>query len=212
MRTLGRLADPAQFNEIAVATRGPYVGEAVATSVTPKTAQEEPPTAARLNGESGGDADRLASNPATNTVATADAVKERLKEIAADAAARTFTSQMVNDQSHFHQGRGATRSKTHLIEGSFLAAADHFPFPGQHPHHADRRGRDSDLHHLHLRADGGHGLHAEPDHHAGADADGRHRDRRRHHRARKYLPLHRRKGHAAVRRRRWRAPRRSAWR
>ena len=43
------------------------------------------------------------------------------------------------------------------------------------------------------------GIHAEPDHHARADADGRHRDRRRHHRARKYLSLHGREGHVPVR-------------
>ena len=50
VRTLGRLADPAQFNEIAVATRGPYpvklrdIGHA-------EDSQEEATTASRLNGE-----------------------------------------------------------------------------------------------------------------------------------------------------------------
>ena len=41
------------------------------------------------------------------------------------------------------------------------------------------------------------GLHAELDDAAGADAGRGHRDRRRHHCSREYLPVHRREGHAA---------------
>src|SRR6266849_61095 len=81
VRTLGRLVDPAQFDEIAIARRGSYVVK-LRDVGRAEDSEEEPTTAARLNG-----------NPAVtlvvskqsgeNTVATADGVKARLKEIQA---------------------------------------------------------------------------------------------------------------------------------
>src|SRR5258708_8759602 len=81
VRTLGRLVDPAQFNEIAIARRGSYV-VTIGDIGRAEDSEEEPVTAARLNG-----------NPAVtlvvskqsgeNTVATGDGVKARLHEIPA---------------------------------------------------------------------------------------------------------------------------------
>ena len=58
---------------------------------------------------------------AMNTVATADEVKQRLKEISADAAARTCKTQVISDQSVFIKA-AVDNIKRHLIEGSIFAA------------------------------------------------------------------------------------------
>ncbi len=70
--------------------------------------------------------------------------------------------------------------------------------PRQLPLHDDRGHRDSDLDRRDLRADLVHGLHAQHADHAGADALGRHRHRRRDRGAREHLSVHRREGHAAA--------------
>ena len=124
VRTLGRLVDPAQFNEIAVARRGSYVVK-ISDIGRAEDSEEEPVTAARLNG-----------NPAVtlvvskqsgeNTVATADGVKDRLKEIQANLP-KDIRIQIINDQSLFI--KSAVHSlEEHLIEGSILAALIVFIF------------------------------------------------------------------------------------
>ena len=124
VRTLGRLVDPAQFNEIAVVRRGSYVVK-ISDIGRAEDSEEEPDTAARLNG-----------NPAVtlvvskqsgeNTVATADAVKARLKEIRAFLP-KDIGIQIINDQSLFI--KSAVHSlEEHLIEGSILAAVIIFVF------------------------------------------------------------------------------------
>jgi HAE1 family hydrophobic/amphiphilic exporter-1 len=118
VRTLGRLVDPAQFNEIAVVRRGSYVVR-ISDIGHAEDSEEEPDTAARLNG-----------NPAVtlvvskqsgeNTVATADGVKDRLKEMRATLP-KDIDIQIINDQSLFI--KSAVHSlEQHLIEGSILAA------------------------------------------------------------------------------------------
>jgi hydrophobic/amphiphilic exporter-1 (mainly G- bacteria), HAE1 family len=124
VRTLGRLVDPAQFNEIAVARRGTYVVK-IRDIGQAEDSEEEPTTAARLNG-----------NPAVtlvvskqsgeNTVATAEGVKARLQEISASLP-KDIRIQIINDQSLFI--KSAVRSlESHLIEGSLLAAVIIFIF------------------------------------------------------------------------------------
>ena len=124
VRTLGRLVDPAQFNEIAVVRRGSYVVK-ISDIGRAEDSEEEPTTAARLNG-----------NPAVtlvvskqsgeNTVATADAVKKRIKEIQATLP-KDIDIQVINDQSLFI--KSAVHSlEEHLIEGSILAAVIIFIF------------------------------------------------------------------------------------
>jgi HAE1 family hydrophobic/amphiphilic exporter-1 len=124
IRTLGRLVDPAQFNEIAIATRGAYVVK-LRDIGHAEDSEEEPTTAARLNG-----------NPAVtlvvskqsgqNTVATADALKDRLKEIE-NVLPRDVHIQIVNDQSIFIKN-AVHALEGHLIEGSILAALIVFIF------------------------------------------------------------------------------------
>ena len=124
VRTLGRLVDPAQFNEIAIATRGSYVVK-LRDIGRAEDSEEEPTTAARLNG-----------NPAVtlvvskqsgqNTVATADEIKEKLKEIET-LLPKDIRIQIVNDQSIFIKN-AVHALEEHLIEGSILAALIVFVF------------------------------------------------------------------------------------
>src|SRR5580704_7900046 len=79
VRTLGRLVDPAQFDEIAIATRGPYVVK-LRDIGHAEDSEEEPTTAARLNGDPAVTL-TVSKQSGQNTVATADAIKQRLREI-----------------------------------------------------------------------------------------------------------------------------------
>lgn len=124
VRTLGRLVDPAQFNEIAIARRGDYVVK-VRDIGRAEDSEEEPTTAARLNGEPAVTL-VVSKQSGENTVATADAMKARLKEIQV-LLPKDLHIQIVNDQSLFI--KSALRSlEGHLVEGSILAAAVIFIF------------------------------------------------------------------------------------
>lgn len=124
VRTLGRIADPARFNDIAIATRGTYavklsdIGRAVDTV-------EEPRTAARLNGQP---AITLVvqKQSGQNTVEVADAVKQRLAEIQ-PTLPQGFHTQIVGDQSIFIKA-SLSSIEEHLIEGGLLAALVVFVF------------------------------------------------------------------------------------
>ena len=124
VRTLGRLADPAQFNEIAVATRGPYpvklrdIGHA-------EDSVEESVTAARLNGEPSVTL-IVSKQSGTNAVATADLVKERLAELQQTMPKDVHVT-IVNDSSIFIKA-AIDAIQSHLIEGSILAAVVIFIF------------------------------------------------------------------------------------
>src|SRR5579863_7221503 len=118
VRTLGRLVDPAQFDELAVVRRGTYVVK-IRDIGHAEDSEEEPVTAARLNGNPAVTL-VVAKQSGENTVATADAVKARLKEIQATLP-KDLTIQIINDQSTFI--KGAVHSlEAHLVEGSILAA------------------------------------------------------------------------------------------
>ena len=124
VRTLGRLADPAQFNEIAVATRGPYpvklrdIGHA-------EDSQEEATTSSRLNGEPSVTL-IVSKQSGTNAVATADLVKDRMKELQ-QTLPKDIHIEIVNDQAIFIKA-AIDAIQSHLIEGSLLAAAVIFLF------------------------------------------------------------------------------------
>jgi len=124
VRTLGRLADPSQFNEIAVATRGPYpvklrdIGHA-------EDSQEEATTSSRLNGEPSVTL-IVSKQSGTNAVATSDLVKERLKELQ-QTLPKDIHVELVNDTSVFIKA-AIDAIQSHLIEGSLLAAAVIFLF------------------------------------------------------------------------------------
>ncbi len=124
VRTLGRLTKPEQFNNIVVADRGGY-GVKIKDLGYVEDGVEETRTEARLNGEP---AVTLVvyKQSGTNTVATAEAVKARLKEIQATLPGG-YRIQMLADNSLFI--RAAVEAiETHLIEGSILAAIVVFIF------------------------------------------------------------------------------------
>ena len=118
VRTLGRLVDPAQFNDIAIARRGVYVVKLRDIGIA-EDAEEEPRTAARLAGEPAVTL-TVSKQSGQNTVATADGIKDRLAEVL-KTLPKDLHVQLVNDQSIFI--KAAVHSlESHLIEGSFLAA------------------------------------------------------------------------------------------
>ena len=85
VRTTGRVTDPAQFNQITVATRNGHVVKVSRHRVRRRqlrgTAHRRAP-----GWRSRRDIDRGQAKSGVNTVATADEVKQRLKEISASAA------------------------------------------------------------------------------------------------------------------------------
>src|ERR1700752_2032808 len=118
VRTMGRIVEPSQFNDLIVATRGTYdvkhidIGHA-------EDGAEEPRTEARLNGQPA--VTLIVSNQSgQNTVAVAEAVKERLAEIS-KTLPPGFKTEVVGDQSIFIKA-SIEAIQTHLIEGSILAA------------------------------------------------------------------------------------------
>lgn len=124
VRTLGRLVDPAQFNEIAIAQRGSYVVKLRDIGYA-EDSQEEPTTAARLNGEPAVTM-VVSKQSGQNTVAAADALKDRIKQIESTLP-KDLHIAITNDQSIFI--KAAVHSlEEHLIEGSILAAAIVFAF------------------------------------------------------------------------------------
>jgi len=124
VRTLGRLVDPAQFNEIAIATRGSYVVKLRDIGYA-EDSQEEPTTAARLNGDAAVTM-VVSKQSGQNTVAAADALKDRIKQVAATLP-KDIHIQVINDQSIFIKATVHSLEE-HLIEGSILAAAIVFAF------------------------------------------------------------------------------------
>ena len=141
------------------------------TSGTPRTATRSRAAAARLDGVPAVTL-VVAKQSGENTVATAAEVQQRLKEIIRRRCRRTCKAQIDQRSVGVHQG-GRREHQAPPDRRQLLRRDHHLPVPGEHAHDADRGGRDSDLDHLDVRADGGDGLHAEPDHDAGADADGR---------------------------------------
>lgn len=124
VRTMGRITEPAAFNDLAIATREGYsvklrdIGQAV-------DAAEEQRTSARLNAQSAVTL-IVQKQSGQNTVAVADAVKQRLQEIQ-QGLPRGFRTQIVGDQSVFIKN-SLESIRTHLIEGGFLAALVVFLF------------------------------------------------------------------------------------
>ncbi|MFN2454128.1 MAG: efflux RND transporter permease subunit [Pyrinomonadaceae bacterium] len=124
VRTLGRIPDPAQFNNIAVATRGTYSVKISDIGYVEDGAQEQR-TEAFLNGQPAVTL-VVSKQSGQNTVAVADAIKARLAEIAPTLPAG-FHAEVVGDQSIFI--KAALESiERHLIEGGLLASIVVFIF------------------------------------------------------------------------------------
>src|ERR671939_920842 len=124
VRTLGRIVDPASFNELVVATRGDYSVKVKDIGYVEDGAEEQR-TEARLNGQPAVTL-VVSKQSGQNTVTVADAVKERLAEIA-PTLPPGYRTQIVGDQSIFIKA-SLHSIETHLIEGGLLAAIVVFIF------------------------------------------------------------------------------------
>ena len=124
VRTMGRITDTAEFNNLVVANRGAYSVKLSDVGYAEDGA-EEARTEARLNGQPAVTL-VVSKQSGQNTVAVADAVKERLREIEPTLPAG-FKTQVVGDQSIFIKA-SIESIQTHLIEGSILAAIVVFIF------------------------------------------------------------------------------------
>jgi HAE1 family hydrophobic/amphiphilic exporter-1 len=125
VRTMGRITNPADFNNIAVSTRGGY---AVKISDIGYTADEseEQRTSARLNGQPAVTL-IVSKQSGQNTVQVSDAVKERLRELEPGLQKKGVRTQIVGDQSVFIKA-AVEAIETHLVEGGLLAALVVFLF------------------------------------------------------------------------------------
>jgi HAE1 family hydrophobic/amphiphilic exporter-1 len=124
VRTMGRIVDPASFNDLAVATRGNYQVKVSDIGYIEDGAEEQR-TQAMLNGQPAVTL-VVSKQSGQNTVAVADAVKEKLAEIA-PTLPPGFKTQIVGDQSIFIKA-SLESIQTHLIEGGILAAIVVFIF------------------------------------------------------------------------------------
>jgi HAE1 family hydrophobic/amphiphilic exporter-1 len=125
VRTMGRITNPADFNNVAISTRGGY---AVKVSDIGYTADEseEQRTSARLNGQPAVTL-VVSKQSGQNTVQVSDAVKERLRELQPTLDKKGVRTQLVGDQSIFIKA-AVEAIETHLIEGGLLAALVVFLF------------------------------------------------------------------------------------
>jgi len=124
IRTTGKIVDLSQFNQIAVANRGGYVVR-VRDIGYAEDSYEEPRTSARLNGVPAVTL-VVSKQSGVNTVATANEVKERLKELGA-ILPKDVRTQVIGDQSVFIEA-AVNSIKHHLIEGSIFASIVIFLF------------------------------------------------------------------------------------
>jgi HAE1 family hydrophobic/amphiphilic exporter-1 len=124
VRTLGRIPDPASFNDLVVANRGSYSVKVSDIGYVEDGAEEQR-TEARLNGQPAVTL-VVSKQSGQNTVAVADAVKERLAEIV-PTLPKGYRAEVVGDQSIFIKA-SLESIQTHLIEGGILAALVVFIF------------------------------------------------------------------------------------
>jgi HAE1 family hydrophobic/amphiphilic exporter-1 len=124
VRTMGRLTDPDQFSDIAVASRGPYVVR-IRDLGQVKDTQEELRSLSRLNGISSVTL-VVSKQSGENTVKVADAVKDRLARLV-PTLPKDIKTEVLADQSVFIK-QAISSIQTHLIEGSLLAAVVIFLF------------------------------------------------------------------------------------
>ncbi|HEY0003947.1 MAG TPA: efflux RND transporter permease subunit [Pyrinomonadaceae bacterium] len=124
VRTLGRITSPAEFNNLVVANRGTYAVKLSDVGYAEDGAEEQR-TEALLNGQPAVTL-VVSKQSGQNTVAVADAVKERLAEIKKIIPAG-YRAEIVGDQSVFIKASLESIEK-HLIEGGILAAIVVFIF------------------------------------------------------------------------------------
>ena len=124
VRTMGRIVEPREFNNLVVANRGAYSVKLSDVGYA-EDGFEEPRTEARLNGSPAVTL-VVSKQSGQNTVAVADAIKARLAELA-PTLPPGFRTQVVGDQSIFIKA-SIEAIQEHLIIGSLLAAIVVFLF------------------------------------------------------------------------------------
>jgi HAE1 family hydrophobic/amphiphilic exporter-1 len=124
VRTLGRVTNPSDFNNIAVSSRGVYPVK-ISDIGYAEDSSEEQRTSARLNGQPAVTL-IVTKQSGQNAVAVADAVKERLTELQKTLPANVRL-QVIGDTSIFIKA-SVEAIETHLVEGSILAAVVVFIF------------------------------------------------------------------------------------
>jgi hydrophobic/amphiphilic exporter-1 (mainly G- bacteria), HAE1 family len=124
VRTVGRLSEPEQFNDIAVANRGAYVVR-MRDLGTATDSEEELRSVARHNGNSAVTL-VVSKQSGQNSVAVSDAVKEKLASIS-ETLPKDMKIQLLADQSIFIR-KAVSALESHLIEGSILASIVIFLF------------------------------------------------------------------------------------
>ena len=124
VRTTGKISEPAQFNDIAIANRNGYTIK-VSDIGFAEDSYEEPRSSARLDGVAAVTL-VVAKQSGENTVTTADGVAERLKEIQ-PGIPKDFHTEIIGDQSVFIKA-AVSNIKHHLVEGSILASIIIFLF------------------------------------------------------------------------------------
>ncbi|HMF56066.1 MAG TPA: efflux RND transporter permease subunit [Pyrinomonadaceae bacterium] len=124
VRTMGRIANPAEFNNLVVANRGTYSVRLSDVGYAEDSAEEQR-TEARLNGQPAVTL-VVSKQSGQNTVAVADEVKKQLQEIV-PTLPQGFRAEVVGDQSIFIKA-ALHAIETHLIEGGLLAAIVVFIF------------------------------------------------------------------------------------
>ncbi|MDQ1707783.1 MAG: hydrophobic/amphiphilic exporter (mainly bacteria), family [Pyrinomonadaceae bacterium] len=124
VRTMGRIVQPSDFNELVVGSRGAYSVKLSDVGYA-EDGSEEARTEARLNGQPAVTL-VVSKQSGQNTVAVAEAVKDRLHEIQ-KTLPPGFKTEVVGDQSIFIKA-SIEAIQTHLIEGSILAAIVVFLF------------------------------------------------------------------------------------
>ena len=124
IRTTGRITDPEQFGNIAIASRNGYVIK-VHDIGRSEDSYVEPTTTSRLDGVPAVTL-VVAKQSGVNTVNTARDIKERLKEIQATLP-KDVKTEIIGDQSIFIEA-AVNSIKEHLIEGGLLASAIIFLF------------------------------------------------------------------------------------
>jgi HAE1 family hydrophobic/amphiphilic exporter-1 len=125
VRTMGKITDPQEFNNLVVATRGAYAVKIKDIGYI-EDGTEEARTAATLNGQPAVTV-IVTKQSGQNTVAIADEVKAQLAKEIEPNLPKDFRVQIVGDQSIFIKN-SLNAIRTHLIEGSILAAIVVFVF------------------------------------------------------------------------------------
>ena len=124
VRTLGKITDPRDFNDLVVATRGSYAVKVKDVGRADDSAVEQR-TSSLLNGQPAVSI-VVSKQSGQNTVAVADGVKERIAEIM-PTLPKNMRVEVIGDQSVFIEA-AVDSIETHLIEGGLLAAVVVFVF------------------------------------------------------------------------------------